>query len=146
MPQTRSAARPWTSAEMRGAFLRGSGLAIVALALVTPVSAHHSTAMFDWGKEVRIPSATVERFDWTNPHVFLYVTVPAKAGGTERWAFEGMSPNHLGRAGWTRKSLKTGDRIALSYYPLKDGRKGGFDVTVTLPSGEVLRQLPQRVP
>jgi hypothetical protein len=111
-------------------------------ALAVPAAAHHSTAMFNWGKELPMADATVERWDWTNPHTFLYVTVPAKSGGgTERWAFEGMSPNHLGRTGWTKRTLKPGDKIKLTYYSLKDGRKGGFNVSVTLPNGQVLRQL-----
>ena len=62
-------------------------------------------------------------------------------GGLEHWAFEGMSPNHLGRTGWTKRTLAAGDRIALVYYPLKDGRKGGFDVTITLPNGQTMKQL-----
>lgn len=114
-----------------------SAAAILAVAALAPAHAHHSTAMFAWGKEVRIQSATVERWDWTNPHTFLYVTTPAG----EHWAFEGMSPNHLGRTGWSKRTLNPGDKINLIYYPLKDGRKGGFDVAVTLPNGQTLRQL-----
>jgi len=114
---------------------------IPAMLLAIPASAHHSTAMFNWGSEIKMANATVERWEWTNPHTFLYVTVPTKGGGTERWAFEGMSPNHLGRSGWSKRTLKEGDKIALTYYSLKDGRKGGFDVTVTLPNGQTLHQL-----
>ena len=113
--------------------------AVVAFAV--PASAHHSTAMFNWGTEVKMTNATVERWDWTNPHTFLYVQVPTAGGGSERWAFEGMSPNHLGRTGWSKRTLKPGDKIALTYYSLKDGRKGGFNVSVTLPNGQTLRQL-----
>lgn len=114
---------------------------VVAAALMAGVAAaHHSTAMFWWGKEIPMANATVERWEWTNPHTFLYVVIPA-GHGVERWAFEGMSPNHLARTGWSRHTLKPGDKIKLTYYPLKDGRKGGFDVTVTLPDGRTLRQL-----
>ena len=102
--------------------------------------AHHSTAMFAWGKEVKLPAtATVERWEWTNPHTFLYVTVPG-AGGEEHWAFEGMSPNHLGRIGWSKRTLTPGQKISLTYYALKDPRKGGFVVSVTLPGGQTLKQ------
>ena len=113
-----------------------------AAALLTAGAAvaHHSTAMFYWGKEVKVAQATVERWEWTNPHTFLYVTIPG-ASGPEHWAFEGMSPNHLGRIGWSKRTLKPGDKIAMSYYPLKDDRKGGFDVTVTFPDGKTLKQL-----
>jgi len=85
--------------------------------------------------------ATFERWDWTNPHTFLYVTIPGKGGAVEHWAFEGMSPNHLGRIGWSKRTLKPGDKIDLGYYSLKDGRKGGFNVSVKLPDGKAIRQL-----
>jgi hypothetical protein len=114
------------------AILFGTFFATAQVAL-----AHHSTAMFAWGKEVKIPVAIVERWEWTNPHTFLYVTTP----NGEHWAFEGMSPSHLGRSGWGKRTLSVGDKISLVYYPLKDGRKGGFNVAVTLPTGQVLRQL-----
>jgi hypothetical protein len=116
-------------------------LVVGAVALTAPVDAHHSTAMFNWGKEVAMNNVTVERWDWTNPHTFLYVTVPGKGGASERWAFEGMSPNHLGRTGWSKRTLKPGDKINLTYYSLKDGRKGGFNVSVTKPGSPTLRQL-----
>ncbi|MBT2188195.1 DUF6152 family protein [Sphingobium nicotianae] len=118
------------------AVLMSSGLALTAI----PSPAHHSTAMFNWGKEIPMTGATVERWDWTNPHTFLYVTINGKAG-PEHWAFEGMSPNHLGRIGWTKHTLKPGDKIDLTYYALKDGRKGGFNVTIKLPNGQVKKQL-----
>jgi hypothetical protein len=121
-----------------------AGAALVSL--MTSASAHHSTAMFAWGKEVPLKNATVERWDWTNPHTFLYVSVPKAGGGTERWAFEGMSPSHLARAGWGKRTLKAGDKINLTYYALKDDRKGGFNVSVTFADGRTLRQLPGGAP
>jgi hypothetical protein len=121
-------------------------IAASVVAVAAPALAHHSTALFHWGKETKLANATVERWDWTNPHTFLYVRVPNKAGSTDRWAFEGMSPNHLSRAGWTKRTLKAGDKIDLTYYPLKDGRKGGFDVSVTFADGKTIRQLPGGAP
>ena len=116
-------------------------IASTAAALIAGAAiAHHSTAMFAWGKEVKIATATVERWEWTNPHTFLYVTVPGPSG-PEHWAFEGMSPNHLGRIGWSKRTVSPGDKVALTYYALKDGRKGGFDVTITLPNGQTMKQL-----
>ena len=115
-------------------------LAVLAVVPATS-SAHHSTAMFEWGKEASIAKAKVVRWEWTNPHTFLYVTTTA-GGAPQRWAFEGMSPNHLSRAGWSKNTLKPGDEIDLTYYPLRDERKGGFNVTVTLPNGTKMKQLP----
>ncbi len=120
-----------------------TGLAGAALLAAVPAatSAHHSTAMFEWGKEIPLKKATVLRWEWTNPHTFLYVTTKGPDGKEKKWAFEGMSPNHLTRAGWSKRTLKPGDVIDLTYYPLRDGRSGGFNVTVTLPGGKTLKQL-----
>ena len=46
-----------------------------------------------------------------------------------------MSPNYLARNGWSKRTLKAGDKVKLEVHPLKDGRKGGFMVSVTLPDG-----------
>jgi hypothetical protein len=53
-----------------------------------------------------------------------------------------MSPNHLSRAGWSRASLRPGEQIDLTYYPLRDGRRGGFNVRILREGGEQLLQLP----
>jgi hypothetical protein len=112
----------------------------VASAVAVPGSAHHSTAMFEWGSSTEMKNVTVERWVWTNPHTFLYVR--DEAGN--RWAFEGMSPNHLSRAGWSKRSLAPGEKVDLTYYKLRDGRRGGFNVTVTRANGTTLAQLPVR--
>ena len=121
--------------------LLAAALALSGLSLATPSSAHHSTAMFEWGKSVTMTGATVEKWMWTNPHTFLYVTVKGKDGKPERWAFEGMSPNHLVRGGWSKNTLKAGDKIDLTYYPFRDPKRGGFNVTVTKADGTVMKQL-----
>lgn len=123
----------------RVALACATGMIAVA-ALTVPGSAHHSTAMFAWGQETTLENMTVERWEWTNPHTFLY----ARDAQGNRWAFEGMSPNHLVRYGWSRRSLTPGDVISLTHYPLRDGRNGGFNVTVTRPDGTRLFQFGPR--
>ena len=118
-------------------------LAIAWLALGPAASAHPSTAMFEWGKEKSL-AGTIERYEWTQPHTFLWVVVPRAAGKTQEWGLEGMSPSWLGRRGWSRHSLSAGDKVMIVYYPLKDGRPGGFYVRVTTPDGHTLEALPQR--
>jgi len=114
--------------------------AALGLAAGLPAVAHHSTAMFDWGTSTEMKNVTVEKWVWTNPHTFLYV----KDASGQRWAFEGMSPNHLSRSGWSKRSLTPGEKIDLTYYKLRDGRHGGFNVTVTRANGTKLNQLPVR--
>ncbi len=115
----------------------GAALAVVA-GMAVPGSAHHSTAMFDWGAETTLENMTVERWVWTNPHTFIY----ARDEQGRRWAFEGMSPNHLSRAGWSRRTLAPGETIDVGYYPLRDGRRGGFNVRVFKEDGTEMLQLP----
>ena len=51
--------------------LAASSLAALGL-LALPGSAHHSTAMFEWGQEARLENLVVERWVWTNPHTYIY--------------------------------------------------------------------------
>ncbi len=111
-------------------------------AAATPALAHHSTAMFDFEKTVEI-TGTVQDFQWTNPHTWTNVAVEGgNAAGI--YGLEGMSPNYLSRNGWTKRTLKPGDKITVAVHPLKDGRKGGFMVSAKLADGTLLYNLPRR--
>ena len=123
--------------------LRQSLLAALALsALALPAAAHHSFAMFDQRKIMTL-EGTVTEFQWTNPHAFIEISVPA-GGAATHWSIELNSPNNLRRQGWTRDSLKPGDRVTVVMNPLKDGKSGGLFVGVTLADGKVLGD-PTRV-
>jgi len=116
---------------------------LATLAVAAPALAHHSTAAFDMEKTIEI-TGTVEDFQWTNPHTWTNVKVE---GGDETagiYGLEGMSPNYLGRNGWTKSTLKPGDKVTFQVHPLKDGRKGGFMVAVKMPDGTLLYNLPHR--
>jgi hypothetical protein len=99
--------------------------------------AHHSFAAFDVTTE-KVITGTIKKFDYTNPHTWVWVDVPNDQGGMDTWGFEGMSPNYLGRRGWTRSTLKPGDTITVTFRPMKDGEKGGMWVSGKRPNGEVL--------
>jgi Family of unknown function (DUF6152) len=113
-------------------------LGLTLAAASSASSAHHSTAMFDMSRTVTV-QGTVEAFEWTNPHTWIWVNVPSSSGGVDRYGIEGMSPNFLSRNGWTRKALNAGDKVSIDINPLRDGRKGGFCVAVKLADGKVLR-------
>ena len=107
------------------------------LAATSPASAHHSFAPFDLRAQKTV-TGTVKQVDWTNPHTWVWVDVPNDQGGVDTWGFEGMSPNYLARRGWTKSTLKPGDRISVAFRPLRDGSKGGSFMSATLPDGRVL--------
>jgi hypothetical protein len=115
------------------------GLVLAAGATAT---AHHSFAPFDLTME-RTITGTVSRFEWTNPHSWIWVDVPNEKGGVDSWAVEGMSPNYLARRGWTKTTLKPGDKVTIAVRPLKSGENGGMFVRATLADGRVLTQSGQ---
>lgn len=102
-----------------------------------PAAAHHSAAMFDHTKTVKLVG-TVVQFGWTNPHSWISIDVPNEKGGTDRWSVECNSPNNLARQGWKSTSLKPGDKVTVLIHPLRSGDKGGSFMSATLANGTVL--------
>ena len=112
--------------------------AVAALfAVAAPASAHHSGAMFDRDKQVTLVG-TVKDFQWTNPHSSFAVEVMRPDGTGQVWGVEMNSPQNLIREGWTRTTLKPGDKVTALINPLRDGKPGGVYVGVGLPDGRWL--------
>ncbi len=106
-------------------------LAATLVAAGMPAAAHHSFAMFDFTKVVTI-SGTVKDFQWTNPHVVLWLNVDGKDPKTpDVWWLEMTSPGNLTRTGWNRKALNPGDKVVVELNPLRDGKLGGALIKVT---------------
>jgi hypothetical protein len=111
----------------------------IAAATGVPLAAHHSFAPFDLTAE-RTITGTVNRFEWTNPHSWIWIDVPNDKGGVDSWGVEGMSPNYLARRGWTKSTIKPGEKITVVVRPMKNGQNGGMFVRATLADGHVLTQ------
>jgi hypothetical protein len=108
----------------------------IIMAAVTAVSwpayAHHSFAVYDRSKLLTL-KGNVKSFQWTNPHCVIWVLVQPEGGGEpQEWTIETTSPGVLTRGGWNRNSVKLGDRVAVDYFPLRDGSHGGGLKSVTL--------------
>ena len=95
--------------------------AVVALylALVPAAWAHHSQSEYNLGSKVEVEGA-VTKVEWRSPHAWIYVDVINDKGDTVNWSFELPSPVTLMRRGWTRDSLKPGDRVKVSGAPAKN--------------------------
>jgi hypothetical protein len=118
--------------------LAGLALAMaLACAGAVPASAHHSFAMFDNAKVAMI-DGTVKEFEWVNPHSWIHIVTVNAAGQPEEWAFEMGSPGQLASQGWTKDTVHVGDKVTVSYHPMKDGSHGGSQTGVKLPGGKTM--------
>jgi hypothetical protein len=89
-----------------------------------PAYAHHSFAMYDMTK-VSTVEGTVGKFEWSNPHSWLFVVVPGSDGAESTYGFEMSSVGELLRRGWTKTAVKPGDKIKVSFHPFRDGSPAG---------------------
>ena len=115
-------------------------LAVCGWLLTTgSLSAHHSTAMYDSQNPITI-TGTVKRFEWTNPHAFVFLEVKdEKTGKMVEWEVEMMSLNHLRGYGWTSKTVKQGDSLSATGSPAKSGAPSMIANRMKLADGREIR-------
>ena len=94
-------------------------VATLGLSLTSPAWAHHSQSEYDLRGKVDVEGA-VTKVEWRSPHAWIYVDVTGDKGETVNWSFELPSPVTLMRRGWTRDSLKPGDRVKVTGAPAKN--------------------------
>ena len=110
---------------------------LAMMGLSGPAFAHHSFAMFDQTQVVSV-TGTVTRFDWQNPHTWLYLSTADEGGTGVAYSFETSSPSSLISTGWTPESVHEGDHVDIDFHPLRDGTNGGQLRTIWLPDGTEL--------
>jgi hypothetical protein len=114
-----------------------TGLLLALFLYSQTAFSHHSSAGIDQNGSVTV-SGTVKEFRWGNPHSWIELEVVNDQGVTELWNFEMNPPLYLIKDGFTRFSLKPGDKIDVTAKPFLDGRPGGIYRSVTLADGTVL--------
>lgn len=116
------------------AVIVGLGLLITT----TPISAHHSTTMYNMAAPTTV-TGTVKRFEWTNPHAYIYLDVKGADGKTVEWQIEMMSLNHLKSYGWARDTVKEGDMITCTGGAAKSGDPAMLSSLVKLNDGRMIK-------
>ena len=103
-----------------------------------PAYAHHPfAAEFDWKKPVTL-TGKVTKFEFTNPHSFLYLDGKDENGAQVNWRLEMGNPKALASAGWNKNTVKSGDEITVDAWLSKASRGSGSVKAVRLSSGREL--------
>jgi hypothetical protein len=97
---------------------------LVATVLLMPAAsllAHHGRgAAYDGTKEVTV-ECVVSEVVWRNPHVHWMVDVKGGDGKVVTWAIEGNGTTNLSQQGYSRATVKQGQRVRVLGIPARNG-------------------------
>jgi|SRR5580698_5212615 hypothetical protein len=113
-------------------------LAVLALQFSAAVLAHHSFAMFDANQSLTT-AATVKEFQWGSPHTWLELVVLNPDQTEKPLSLELTTISGLLRNGWKPGTLKPGDRVTVTYHPMRDGTPAGQLVQAVTEDGRTLK-------
>jgi hypothetical protein len=113
-------------------------VALGVMMTATPSFAHHSTAMYNMASPTTV-TGVVKRFDWTNPHAYIYLEVKDEQGKTVEWAIEMMSLNHLKSYGWAHNTVQPGDTITCTGGAAKSGDPAMLSSLIKLADGRMIK-------
>jgi Family of unknown function (DUF6152) len=124
--------------------LLGMVTAATVLLSMRVATAHHSTAEFDYTKQITI-KGTVKEVQWTNPHSFIQLLVDDTAGPRVEWSVEIGSPSLNINLGWRKTSVKAGDEVTMLLSPARNGKPYGTLRVLTFADGRQLEGVAARV-
>lgn len=112
-------------------------LIVACLLVATSAGAHHSPALYDMQKTLTLVGSVV-RFQWGNPHAYVYMTVDGSDSAAV-WEVEAGSPTMMELSGWSASTLRAGDRISAEVSPARNpARKAGMLLSLQRADGTVL--------
>ncbi len=97
-------------------------VAAAVLAAAPAARAHHSGAVFDLKQTVSL-EGVVTRYEWANPHVYIWLAAPDASGETVEWEIEGQPPAILRRLGWSQDTLTVGDMLQATGNPARNPQR-----------------------
>jgi hypothetical protein len=117
---------------------------IVACGLPLAATAHHSTAEFDYTKQVTI-KGTVKEVQWTNPHSYIQLMADGEGAEKIQWSVEIGSPSLNINMGWRKTSVKPGDLLTMTLSPARNGKPYGTLRVLTFADGQKLEGVAAKI-
>jgi hypothetical protein len=112
------------------------GLILSSILLgVLPAAAHHSLSIYDRNQSKTV-EGVVKEFRFANPHARILLVVASADGSMKEWDFEGGGVNRLTERGISVNTISKGDKISVSYNPIRDGSARGLFVAFTAADGK----------
>lgn len=102
---------------------------------LAPAAAHHSLSIYDRNQSKTV-EGVVKEFRFANPHARILLVVAAQDGTMKEWDFEGGGVRRLTERGISVNTIAKGDKITVSYNPMRDGSPRGLFVGFTTPDGK----------
>lgn len=110
---------------------RACSIAGLSLLLMPAAAlAHHALEAQFNTKETIALTGEVQRMDWSNPHVRLYIAVKDKSNAVT-WEVDMGSPNMQLAAGWKIDTYRRGDLVKVEAYPARNGSNVAYGRKVT---------------
>jgi Family of unknown function (DUF6152) len=109
-----------------------------------PVFAHHSFGLFDMSKTAEV-EGTIVKLEWSNPHCWLFLASGPSETEAVNYGFEMTSVGEMTRRGWTKTSVKPGDKVKVTFHPVRDGRPAGYMMSVMMTdTGKYIGRPPEQ--
>lgn len=95
--------------------------------------AHHGRAAYT--EDVLEVEATITEFRFINPHVQVMFDFTDANGEVQHWHGELTAPNRMARGGWTKNTLKPGDKVTFTGLTARNNGKAMVIRKMVLPDG-----------
>ena len=111
---------------------------LVVFGAIAGIEAHHGSADYDVNREVSV-EGTVAEWRWSSPHTWVFLTA-AGSNGPAEWSGEGPPLQWAEARGWSKATLKPGDRVRLVNNPSRRETHSGLVKLIEHTGGNLIRQ------
>jgi hypothetical protein len=120
--------------------------ALLTVAFVFPLFAHHSIANEYDATKVTTISGVMTKVEWINPHVWIYMNAKEASGANASWRIEIAALGALAKAGLDKNMIDLTRPYSMEIWPAYDGSKHASGRTLTFADGrtfDVSDKFPQ---